>query len=100
VPAAPANRQKPQADYIVARVLENRESGTMLKQPTTWSIVGTGDFNGDGMSDILWRDTSGNVAVWFMNGAQVTSSTFVGNAPITWSDPNHQRRLRRQRKRR
>jgi hypothetical protein len=26
------------------------------------------------MSDILWIDKSGNVEVWFMNGAQVSST--------------------------
>ena len=36
---------------------------------TSWSIVGTGDFNGDGMSDIVWRDALGNTAIWLMNGA-------------------------------
>jgi hypothetical protein len=50
-----------------------------------WSIVETGDFNGDGKSDILWQDTSGNVAMWFMNGTQVTQSAGVGNVPIVWS---------------
>jgi hypothetical protein len=25
---------------------------------STWSIVATGDFNGDGFSDFFWRDTS------------------------------------------
>jgi hypothetical protein len=35
---------------------------------TVWSVVGTGD--GDGNGDILWRDTSGDSAIWFMNGAQ------------------------------
>jgi FG-GAP repeat len=39
--------------------------------PTNWTVVGTGDFNGDGFGDILWRDTSGNLAVWLMNGANV-----------------------------
>ena len=29
------------------------------------------DFNGDGASDIAWRDTGGNTAVWLMNGAQI-----------------------------
>ena len=30
----------------------------------------TGDYNGDGKSDILWEDNSSNLAVWYMNGAQ------------------------------
>jgi hypothetical protein len=53
--------------------------------PTTWSIVETGDFNGDGKSDILWHDTSGNVAIWFMNGTRVASAAGVGNVATAWS---------------
>ena len=52
--------------------------------PTTWSIVETGDFDGDGKSDILWQDTSGNVAIWFMNGT-LASGAGVGNVPTVWS---------------
>ena len=29
-----------------------------------WSIAGTGDFDATARADILWHDTSGNVAIW------------------------------------
>jgi FG-GAP-like repeat len=45
----------------------------------------THDFNGDGMSDIIWRDGSGNVAFWLMSGAGILSSGGVGGVPATWS---------------
>src|SRR5262249_2709616 len=35
--------------------------------PTNWQIAGAGDFNGDGTSDIVWRDgNTGQVADWTM----------------------------------
>jgi phospholipase C len=43
------------------------------------------DFNGDGKSDIALRDSTGNTALWYMNGASVSSSTVVGAVPTTWS---------------
>ena len=45
----------------------------------------THDFNGDGKSDILWRDSSGNVASWLMSGATISSNTLVASVPTTWS---------------
>jgi hypothetical protein len=41
-----------------------------------WKIVGTGDFNGDGWPDILWRynGSGGNNAVWYMKGVIHTGS--------------------------
>ncbi len=34
-----------------------------------WRAVGTGDFNGDGNSDILWQNTNtGQASVWEMDG--------------------------------
>ena len=47
-----------------------------IDDPTGFSITVGGkpaaahDFNGDGKSDIAWRDSSGNVALWLMNGTQ------------------------------
>jgi hypothetical protein len=43
--------------------------------PTSWQVAGTGDFNGDGRTDILWRNQDGTVRDWLgqANGG------FVGN---------------------
>jgi serralysin len=32
----------------------------------TWKAVGTGDFDGDGKSDILWQNTDGQAAIWLI----------------------------------
>jgi hypothetical protein len=51
--------------------------------------VATHDFNGDGKRDILWQNTSGDVAIWFMNGTQVAQTGGVGNIPTNvWSIQN------------
>jgi len=46
-----------------------------------WTIVGTGDFNGDGKTDILWENPNAGVTVWFMNGATMTSWQYLINGP-------------------
>ena len=52
-----------------------------------WAFVrfASNDFNGDGMSDILWRNTEGDTTIWFMNGAQISSGVSLGNVPTAWS---------------
>ncbi len=66
---------------------------------TAWSVVGTADFNGDGKGDILWQDTSGNIAIWLMNGASILSTGGLGNVPRHMVGGRH-RRLQRRRRRR
>jgi FG-GAP-like repeat len=48
--------------------------GVAVKPDASWSAAGVGDFSGDGKRDILWRNTSGEVAIWSMNGAAINSS--------------------------
>jgi hypothetical protein len=46
----------------------------------------THDFDGNGVSDIAWRDTAGDTAFWLMNGAAVASSGGAGQVPPSvWS---------------
>ena len=55
-----------------------------------WVFVPSGksvahDFNGDGKSDILWRDSnSGLVAIWEMNGSAALASFGVGAETANW----------------
>jgi hypothetical protein len=37
------------------------------------------DFNGDGLGDLLWRDSTGDVALWLMSGATAISAVGFGN---------------------
>ncbi len=44
-----------------------------------WQIVGTGDFNNDGRTDILWHHpASGLLSSWLLNGTQVIAPGFIG----------------------
>jgi Ice-binding-like/FG-GAP-like repeat len=42
------------------------------------------DFNGDSKADILWRNVSGEVEIWFMNGTSVLSKDSLGIVANDW----------------
>ncbi|OMI12920.1 hypothetical protein BSN85_08755 [Bradyrhizobium brasilense] len=43
---------------------------------SNWHLTNTGDFNGDGKNDILWRDEGGELVSWDMNGLNYTGFDF------------------------
>jgi len=51
-----------------------------------WKIVGTGDFNGDGQTDIVWRNYStGQNLLWYMNGSTYSSwATLPACTDLNW----------------
>jgi hypothetical protein len=64
------------------QVLSTTDLGVV---PAGWNVALTGDFNGDGRSDILWRNSNGDTSIWFMNGASVSSTSGVGVVPASWT---------------
>jgi hypothetical protein len=43
-----------------------------------WTVVGTGDFDGNGYADILWRNfDTGEVGIWLMSNGNVVSKAIV-----------------------
>jgi hypothetical protein len=51
----------------------------------SWTIVGVGDYDGDGKADILWRHTSGAVAIWEMTGFTAKAAQPIGGVDTSWT---------------
>ena len=51
---------------------------------SSWHAIGTGNFNGDSKSDILFQNTDGQVAIWEMNGSNIIASPKIGNPGQDW----------------
>jgi len=53
----------------------SNDANSFTVMPTSWQVVETGDYNGDGRDDILWRNSNGAFTNWL---AQANGS-FVSN---------------------
>jgi FG-GAP-like repeat len=50
-----------------------------------WRETKLGDFNGDGKTDIFWRNAAtGQNAIWLMDGDRIASAQFIAGADGNW----------------
>jgi FG-GAP-like repeat len=70
--------------YVIANGIASAGTAIMVAASCP-NTTATHDFNGDGESDIAWRDGNGDTAIWLMNGTTVLSSGGVGTVPAAWS---------------
>lgn len=61
--------------------VSNHENASTV-MPQDWHVAGTGDFDGDGRDDVLWRHESGLVNNWLSQ----PDSSFKSNANL-WINP-------------
>ena len=65
----------------------SNDANAFRSLPTTWHLAGTGDFNGDGRDDVLWRNDNGAVTNWLgqANGGFVSNdSNAFSNLATSW----------------
>ncbi len=59
--------------------------GSQTVPDQTWQIVMFGDFDGNGSSDVYWRNTTtGQCLVWYMQGLLPSRTAIVYTAPAEW----------------
>ena len=46
------------------------------------TYLGSGDLNGDHRDDLLWRDDSGHIHTWLLNGAAIFDDSLIGNTGV------------------
>jgi hypothetical protein len=72
---------------IVGGAQDNNGTGAawaFVQLPARADKTNTHDFNGDRYSDIAWRNTNGDTAIWLMSSAQVLSAADYGLIDNSW----------------
>jgi hypothetical protein len=62
------------------------DSAAYAQVSLDWKVAGVGDFNGDGHSDVLWRNDNGALNDWLgqSNGGFAINNAAYTTAPTTW----------------
>jgi hypothetical protein len=52
--------------------------------PNSWHIAGTGDFDANGHSDVLWRNDDGSTSIW--DNGQIGVAHIVSGPGVVSND--------------
>jgi FG-GAP-like repeat/FG-GAP repeat len=72
---------------VVTKVAKVIAKIPLAKVDNSWAVVGTGDFNGDGYGDILWRNVNGDTSIWLMTGNGLQVQTLGSPSELGHVDP-------------
>ena len=65
--------------------LQGAAGATALQMYRYQEITPARDFSGVRTSDILWRNSTGDVVIWFMQGGTISSTADLGVVPATYT---------------
>ena len=69
-----------------AATLIMTETDTEGVAPSDWLLAGTGDLDGDGTADLIWRNTvDGRNSVYFMKDGVVDSIEILADVSVDWN---------------
>ncbi|MCU7554450.1 hypothetical protein OCL06_07555 [Alteromonas sp. ASW11-19] len=64
--------------------LVNANTGSIA--PPAWKLAGTGDLNGDGTDDLIWRNTNdGRTSVYYMQDGVVIGQDLITQIDTAWT---------------
>ena len=82
----PSNAAVDELFWMDSATLVAATHGRGMFKTTVLSSKASRDLNGDGKSDIVWRNTAtGEDYVYLMNGLTVASGGYLPTVPITWA---------------
>ncbi len=79
LPPATANPDDPNASCTSTSLNIVASSYSLATADPTWQFFAAGDFNGDGITDIVWKKSDGTLVLWLMN-ANLSQPTVLANA--------------------